>query len=173
MITKTSIIFHLDEDLKVYAFDENVNQSFTYLSQENIKNYEVQTETAMLKRITCLNRQKHTLELANRFERVWISLDQQGWLNTQRIYFLLGPKAGFTDTRVIFIWLQTWKMFNRKNLTTQTILSDIDFFALKLVQHINLEEYNYFEIKDIIKQAKPSLKGKLTYTTEPRIGKIK
>jgi len=142
------------------------------ISQKRAKNLKLASPEI----IAYLDRQNHTLELANRFEPLWVSLDQQDWFNTQQIYFLLGPKAGFTDTRVVFIWLQTWKMFNRKSLTTQTALSDVDFFVFKLVQHINLEKCNYFQIKNIIKQAKSnlkSLKGKLTYTTEPRIGKIK
>lgn len=135
----------------------------------------IQTNSAKvesgLKLLTCLDRQGHTLDLTDRFEAVWKSLDQQGaFERVDTIYFWLGPRAGFTDTRVIFIWLKSWEMFNNEKLKMKHEKLGAIFFVLKLAQSIIPESLEEHEIVELMKQSEQNMASELAYSAEPRIG---
>ena len=96
-ITK-SILFELHHTLRVYTVYVNENELKVNLIRD-------------------LDREKKSLELASRFEILWQDLDESGSLDgVSEMYFLTGKQAGFTDTRIIYIWLKSWKMFYPNNL---------------------------------------------------------
>ncbi len=73
-------------------------------------------------------------------------------------YLLIGSRAGFTDTRIIYIWLQTWKQFHPEQ----------NFYIHK-IKDSNLKtiEANY---QLLITRAKAENNQILVYSQEPRIG---
>jgi hypothetical protein len=140
-----SIIFHLDEHLKVYKLGGNVKEGGFSLS--------------LLKE---LKRSNRTLELTDRFEGFWKGLDERGFFDfVDKIYFWLGPRAGFTDTRVVYIWLKSLQMFGVEE-------SAVRLNIFKLSDQIDLE---HLEVSEIVRLTKISEKNEsLSYAAEPRIG---
>jgi|GEM_PF-3351311 len=86
----TSII-HLDRNfLRVYNFD---NQTLI-LIQELIAT-------------------SKTLELAERFESFWRNLWPDCFSQTDKIYLLINSNSSFTDSRIVYVWLQSWLLFTK------------------------------------------------------------
>ena len=92
----TKILIFLDWDLEIYQLTnhkmDNESKQLVYsLKRENLK----------------------VLDLSQKFEEIWT------WLETQylmsEIYYLINDKASFSDSRVIYIWLKTWQMFDHQN----------------------------------------------------------
>lgn len=52
-----------------------------------------------------------TLELSKNFVHFWVKLWSEKLNQSTRIYFLINSNSSFTDSRIIFVWLQSWKMF--------------------------------------------------------------
>jgi hypothetical protein len=67
-------------------------------------------------------RETKVLDLADKFEFLWQDL-------TDSNYYLIGPNAGFTDSRMIFIWLKSWQMFTPTNT----------FFVSKIVFDVPID----------------------------------
>ena len=78
----------LDRDLDIYQIDDN-----------------------QAKKVYSLIRSKHTLELSTHFETIWQDLWIQGLDKTKRILYIVGEDASFTDNRMVFIWLKSWRYF--------------------------------------------------------------
>jgi hypothetical protein len=214
-----SIIFHLDENLKVYRFSKNVNpdDSFDQLSssdqtspkslQKRKRGLVSKEESASeqnghlqgssgwrnsgqpntfddqqfrLELVARLDRAGPALDLAERFEPFWKELDSSQNLFSPKleegssresleIFFWVGPRAGFTDTRMVYIWLKTWAMFFDSKLTTQNSpLSGS--WPLKLPSSLDLETLNLVHLEGLMTQSRQNLEQKLTYSAEPRIG---
>jgi len=138
-IIKNSIIFKLGLNLELYRLD-SVNGKLVLIEQIEPKD--------------------GPLSLSDNFEHFW----KKNWVNElkpiQKIYFFIEQRGGFTDTRVVYLWLKTWQMFNAENV----------FFVHKLIDSLELEsiEELYLNLSQIIKTRK--LSSDLVYSNEPRIG---
>ena len=110
-----SILFELHNTLRVYT---------VYVNEDDLK----------IELIRELDREEKSLELASRFEILWHDLDESGIFDgVSEIFFLTGKRAGFTDTRMIFMWLKSWKMFCPGNLFYQM---NMDFIVpLDVLDH--------------------------------------
>jgi hypothetical protein len=120
MPSNSSIIFELNNTLRVYSVRDSVN--------DEIK------ELVLLRELV---RETKVLDLADKFEFLWHDLTDSGLLdNIDKIYYLIGQNAGFTDSRMIYVWLKSWQMFT----TTNTFyISKIVFDApIDFVSHGNL-----------------------------------
>ena len=83
-----------------------------YLKQESLQIYRLSKSLVLINKIS----DSSFLNLSQNFENLW----QNCWsiisLETE-IYFILGQNASFTDTRIVYLWLQSWQMFaNFRNL---------------------------------------------------------
>jgi len=59
------------------------------------------------------------LNLYQRFEGFWKQLE---WTKAQKFLYFIGPSAGFTDTRIIHIWLKSLVYFYpQKIYQTETL----------------------------------------------------
>lgn len=97
----TNFIFYLDECLQVFTFQEKTQKPN-------------QTVNLQIKVVYTLNRQKNFLNLADKFSILWeILWEVENLQSSEQIIFLIGQKASFTDTRIVYIWLQTWLMFKK------------------------------------------------------------
>jgi hypothetical protein len=70
---------------------------------------------------------------------------------------VVGQDAGFTDTRIIFLWLKTHTLFYKipiKILKLTDCVSKYELYELCMKKQKNKEEY-----------------AKVIYSSEPRIGK--
>jgi hypothetical protein len=75
-------------------------------------------------------RETKVLDLADKFEFLWQDLTDSNLLTgIDKIYYLIGPNAGFTDSRMIFIWLKSWQMFTPTNT----------FFVSKIVFDVPID----------------------------------
>jgi len=142
MITN-SVIIYLNYQLEVYSFEKTVN------------------ELKLLEKLQPTSSGR--LELANRFMQVWQSLDSQSEFVDRPIFFWIGPKAGFTDTRVVFIWLKT------KFLIQKTFNQNFQFFLMRVEANsltgIDLSTIiQWFELNQI------QFTDQLLYSSQPRIG---
>ena len=63
------------------------------------------------KKIFELLKVQHSLELSTFFEQIWTDLWPQGLDRTQEILYVTSDKAGFTDSRMLFIWIKSWRYF--------------------------------------------------------------
>jgi hypothetical protein len=144
MPIKKSIIFELNNNLRVYAVSDSVNQGVRDLQL-----------------IREIDKEGKVLELANKFEFLWQDLTDNGLLNdVNQIYYLIGLKAGFTDTRMVFIWLKSWQMFNpTNNFYISKISFDvpIDFVDLKILENL------------LVEAKKENNSSKISYSKEPNI----
>ncbi len=87
-----------------------------YLKQESLQIYRLSKSLVLINKIS----DSSFLNLSQNFENLW----QNCWsiisLETE-IYFILGQNASFTDTRIVYLWLQSWQMFaNFRNLENST-----------------------------------------------------
>jgi hypothetical protein len=118
-----SIIFELNNNLRVYAVSDSVNQ-----------------EVVDLQLIRELERDGKVLELADKFEILWQDLEESGEMEgVNEIYFLIGDRAGFTDTRMVYVWLKSWQMFNPEKqfyLHRISIIVTIDLIATEVLKNI-------------------------------------
>ncbi|MBC7472388.1 MAG: hypothetical protein H7196_03985 [candidate division SR1 bacterium] len=148
MPIKKSIIFELNNNLRVYAIADSVN-SWTH----------------SLELIRELNRQEKGLELANKFEFLWEDLDTSGeFEGINEAYFLIGSYAGFTDTRMIFMWLKSWTMFDPTCIFyIKRIVFDvpIDFVDPKLLKNLLLEAKTENNNSEISYSKEPNITRKL------------
>lgn len=138
-----SIIFYLNSDLKVYTADQFVNDQ--ELQIQEVGN--VAREAG------------EYLNLFDKFEFLWADLLEN--MEFDKVYFLIGPKAGFTDTRIVFIWLKSWVLFN---LNYVYFVSRTETDPLFLSQN---------EIAGLLKRIEGEDQKDLVYSKEPKIGKAK
>jgi hypothetical protein len=78
------------------------------------------------------------------------------------VYYLLGPQAGFTDSRVIFLWLKSLSMF----------YPETKFYLLSLTDPIHPTKLDFDLLAKILSQAMLNPTS-LTYTRQPRLGPSK
>ena len=141
MMTTNSIILHLDIDLKL-ASVEVVNSKVT-----------------KFKILQEIWREGKVLNLSELLADLWQKVAQEGHLDgVDKFIFLIGPNAGFTDSRVIYIWLKTEQMFKQT-----------EFRVLKIGQ-LDIESLDLSMIQDLIQQAIENGTQELQYISEPRIG---
>lgn len=125
----------------------------------------VNSGTYSLELIRELDRQEKGLELANKFEFLWEDLDTSGYLEgINEAYFLIGSHAGFTDTRMVFMWLKSWNMFDStKSFYIKRILFDapIDFVEPELLQNLLLDAKTQNNSSEISYSKEPNITKKL------------
>jgi hypothetical protein len=139
-----SIIIVLNDSLKVYSVGDIVKQERANLEAalENIGDSRV-------------------LNLSDRFESFWSDLDDKQVLaGVKELYFVVGERAGFTDSRVVYLWLQSWKMFGEGEFWIYNETREIN---IGLMEHKYLSEY----MLTIKKNGSQTL---LKYSREPRLG---
>ncbi len=136
------ILFYLDQDLEIY---------------------QGQNPESRLKPLQTLFRERPTLELANRFAEIWADLDKQNYfVGVSVMYFLLGPTAGFTDTRVVTMWLRSWSLFSEAQ--------EYEYFSFKSPESLNLSQITAVELKELLAKTKAG-RQEVIYSAEPRIGR--
>ncbi len=132
-----SIIFYLDKTLKIYQVSDSVKLIKTVVSD------------------------KGYLDLYNKFEFVYSDLLADGLiLNTSEIHFWLSPRASFTDTRVVYIWLRSRLIFT-KGL----------YYIMKLEEHSGVGDVTKNNIIGLLAASKSLDNKDLVYSKEPNIGK--
>lgn len=119
----TTICFHINDTLQIFKDSELVSE---------IKPLE-----------------GRVLNLADRFEFIWLELHDS--IKHSEYYLLIGPIAGFTDTRIIYTWIKTVNM-----------LEGPDYFVHKVPLEFGLE--------DEARKAKLENNKLLQYSKEPNIG---
>lgn len=152
-----------------------------------------------------LKRDDKVLNLFDKFEFVWSDLFEDGYLTCHselvseslnakqndgipdcsgmtgggaemtKIYFLIGERAGFTDTRVIYSWLKSWEMFNGCHSEEQgdaTISKNCMCakFYLKKVGSVDLQKMSEKDLEKLLNDVKKQNQKDLLYSKEPRIG---
>jgi hypothetical protein len=144
MPSKKSIIFELNNNLRVYAIDDSVKQD--------------ENQLVLLREIV---REGKVLELGEKFEFLWQDLNDSGYFdNVNEIFFLIGSHAGFTDSRMVFIWLKSWVMFNQVNI----------FYIKKTEFDVPIDFISVEILIETLTSAKAENNStKLTYSKEPNI----
>jgi hypothetical protein len=99
------------------------------------------------------------LELADRFRFFMEDFSQKMDSKTINIFFLIGPGAGFTDTRIIYTWLQSGKMFYPVS----------DYFIAKT--NTDPAKISGNTLLEILKTSQTKNQKNLLYSKEPNIGK--
>ena len=154
-IVPTSIIIYLDRKLELFSLDF-VKKELNLVGQ-------LEPEDKNLK----------ILNLSERFELVWedmwenftiksenlnqVRLSEQSQLS--KIYFWLGPESGFTDSRVVFLWLKSWVLF----------YPNTKFFLLSLQNPIQVTNLNFDLVTKMLGESVKNPES-LAYAREPRLG---
>lgn len=129
-----SIVFVLDRVLKVYEVDSIVKSVIMISKIDSSDKY---------------------LNLSDSFADIWEKLNLQNIENPE-FYLLLGAKAGFTDSRVIFMWIRGQYFFVQNK------------FYIGKINESNSENYEVWA--DLLNNIKLKNNQKLSYTSEPNIG---
>lgn len=127
-------MFYLNNQLEVYELD--------YV-KESIK-------------LLALQKSEKRLQLFETFEGIWLKLWEQ-IKTTSEIYFVVGTEAGFTNTRIVYLWLKSLSEFGLS----------IDLKILKNSNLVDLQNQPFSLVKSILQTA---TKQDLLYSQEPRIG---
>jgi len=138
------ILFYLNENLKVYKV------------KDSGKKTELELVDFILKEDKYLN-------LSEKFSTFWQKLWKKDLENEAEIFYLISPNSGFTDTRIIFIWLKTWQFFEPK----------LKFFVHKIENDLVLENLNFSFLQMLIRQIQEKNNQELIYSKDPNIGKNK
>jgi len=113
------------------------------------------------------------LNLADILEEKWILWSEIFPLNQiDEIVLAVGPQAGFTDSRMIFVWLKTWQQSNSKAKSLRIVKADDESF--KLFQQINLSNQKAdlkSNLQKFINKMRENSLENLQYTRNPNIGK--
>jgi hypothetical protein len=131
---KKSIVFYLNNQLEVYELDY-VKESIELLA---------------------LEKSEKRLQLFETFEGVWLEIWEK-IKKTSEIYFVLGDQAGFTNTRIVYLWLKSLSEFGLS----------IELKIVKNSNFVDLQNQPFSLIKSILQSA---TKQDLLYSQEPRIG---
>lgn len=144
----------LSRKLIVYSYCP-VKSSLAIKNEENKQENNI--EYGKIERIEFLD--NTPLNLAQNFEQLWHNLWPNYIQNSDKLYFLQseidGNSAGFTDSRIIHIWLQNLMLF----YSTKQV-----FFAKTHLLELNLEN-----TEQALQTSNP-MKTDLEYSSEPRIG---
>lgn len=142
MFDNRNIIFYLNSDLQVF---------------------ELKAESTKITQVEKLERQSRGLDLQHRFWPLWEQIYHKFELrDLDKIYLFLGPQSGFTDSRIVFIWLKSWQYFNP---------STRSYFVSKTTE-LDLMKLHKEIINGLLAQSTPNPED-LSYVQEPRIGKNK
>ncbi len=133
MNNNKSIIIYLDTTLEIYEGDI-VNWQYKQL-------YKILPENGRL-------------NLIDRFQDIWINI--KATLDEKEIYFVVAKHAGFTDSRVVYIWLETNFLFENKTFKVVNLPEGLTF--------IDLDTSSFTQLN------KESSKNSSIYSAKPRIG---
>ena len=101
MINDNSIIYYLDNSLKIYRSD---------------------LVNADLKLIFEKEKHQGRLNLAVAFSRIWQDLYKSHIENSSNLILIIGNEASFSDSRIMHIWLKSHQLF--KNCLIKTLRVD-------------------------------------------------
>ena len=139
------LIIKLNRHLEIFIFENSKTELI----------YQQKTENGVI------------LSLSTGFAKIWSDIvwSKISNLKNLQILFIVGQKAGFTDSRVVSIWINSLVMFeNQKDITLAKFL---DF-----QEDVDLENYLDQNLNQIL--AKTTWAKHLDaaiYTREPSIGK--
>ncbi len=109
------------------------------------------------------------LNLSDKFENFWID-NWQKFKPKTNIYLLIAPQSGFTDTRIIYVWLRNWLEFN-KLLTNKNLNSKKNLYIAKIKNQINLQNLSSILLEDLLQTTQNQNSQDLIYFKEPNIKK--
>jgi hypothetical protein len=138
------LLFYLNQNLELFSTSKNSAELVDFLCpvfQEGSKNL------------------RSFLNLHEHFQVFW-EKNLSEMQKTNKIQFLIGPQASFSDTRVIYIWLINWQ--NIHNLKNQKK----EFFIKKLPNELDLTNLSPVLLQDIL----TNQNNDLEYSKQPRIG---
>jgi hypothetical protein len=142
-----SIVIVLQDSLRVYSYDGVVKSDGVEFVCE------LEKESG-----------KPVLDLFDRFSPLWQRLtDRRVFEGVGNIYFVLGSRAGFTDTRVVYLWLKSWEMFGggKQEFWVHNETREIN---IGLMDGDHLEAY-------LVEAKKHGSKQLLRYSREPSVGR--
>jgi len=143
-MTAKSIIIFLNTKLQLISCD--------FVNEKEL-NFEIIDE---------LEAETKFLNLADRFEDFWKMHDDLGNLKSNKFFFFLGSKAGFTDSRIVSIWLKSLHFFK----------PEIKIYSKKIEENSEFIKNDLLVKNKIIKLLEESSKKEFEflYSAEPTIG---
>lgn len=103
-------------------------------------------------------REDRTLNLSDHFQAVWEA--QYPVIKTaKQIILVVGPEAGFSDSRIIYMWLQSHALF-----------TGVEFWTSTSDYHKTIQGHSDTEIIELISSAVTNHHTNLPYMREVRIG---
>jgi hypothetical protein len=164
-MTKYSILFYLNQQLSFVQI-----KNYSDLDSVDLKTDEVETASlnkAFEKSVELILISELSpdpiLNLASKLENFWI----QNWpeiKDAQELQLWIGPKAGFTNTRMLYIWLKSWS--ESKNIKLKIWNSP----ALEFNSNLNLDTEFKNNFLQSLKSANLNYRLELQYSAIPRIG---
>ena len=132
----------------------SVNKSIIFYLDTNLQVYEVNIVNSQLKKITEIQKTGKVLGLFSDFGILWNDIYNSWIKNSDEIIFLIGHSAGFTDSRVVYMWLKSALMFDKIKFRLINVADKNDVKDDKIIELLNISD-----------------SSQLVYSGEPRIGK--
>lgn len=97
------------------------------------------------------------LNLAENFTSVWEkTIAIKG---SYSYFFWTGPNAGFTDVRIVSVWLRSQNMFYNSAI-----------YLLKVENDLNISNVSNIVLEKLVKTSLENFDKAISYAREPRIG---
>jgi hypothetical protein len=131
-------------------------ESIIIVLDNNLHVYTVKNDSQVIELIVQLESDKY-LNLADNFEKICIEYIMSR--NPSEIYCIFGNSAGFTDSRIVYMWLKSWSLFTKNNFYLHNSSIDID-----------ISRFSFSEIVEYLEPIKQNNIQLLNYSRKPRIG---
>lgn len=162
------LILHSMTKIPIITMQSSIVSKFIYISLNNelnliagnVVNTELSSEEIKIIYSRSIKLKQNNIRLYTVFSSIWddclTSLDVLSD-DEVRIGLEIGSMAGFTDARVLYMWLKTHSMFNPKT----------SLKVIKSSENISeIEEFDYNRVRYVFEKGSEEL----VYSTQPNIG---
>lgn len=140
----SAIILYLDKSLEIYELSF-VNDTDKVL----VKN---------IKLLDIILPGDKGLNLAQNFTSIWEkNMASKG--GEHSYFFWTGPSTGFTDIRIVSIWIRSQNMFYNSAI-----------YLLKVENYLNIFNVGNIVLENLVKTSLENFDKAISYVREPRIG---
>jgi hypothetical protein len=137
---------------------ESVAKSIVFVLDTQLKVKELNLSNLTSNLIVRIDPDDRRLKLSDLFEDLWKTYWQSNFIKASEFYLLVGPKAGFTDGRIVHNWLKTMVMFYPDKEYFVSTIKDSD------------DEFLEINWRVILTKSKADNNQELVYSRRPRIG---
>jgi len=119
------------------------------------------TPSLQIHHIDTIEKTGRVLNLADFLEQKWQQWEELFSVSkSNEMIMVIGGEAGFTDARMLYVWLKTWQEFSPEKRDLRVIQANPQ----------NLLSFTEVQLYELLSTWRETGTSTLTYTRAPRIG---